>query len=322
MDLAALGYGPGMDVALARVGLIVHPSRDVRGAIATLEAWARRRQTELVTLTVDSPAADAAACELVVALGGDGTALAALHLAGPAGRPVLGVACGSLGALTATSASRLDAALSDVAGGRWRPRRLPGLELRRAGEQPLPAVNDVVLVRRGAGQVIVEVTVDGERFVRFAGDGLVVATPLGSSGYTLASGGPLLAPGAGGAVITPLAPHGGCCPPLVTTSAQIVGVTLEPGYGGARLELDGQPRGALEPPAPAHFELAVRPDAATVVELASGEPALAGLRRRRIVIDSPRILARDDRDGRDERDARPGSPPHGRSAPPSGGPPA
>src|SRR5215210_380004 len=96
-----------MDAAIARVGLIVHPSRDVEGAIATLQAWARRRQTELVALTAGSPAADVAACELVVALGGDGTALAALHLAGPVDRPVLGVACGSLGALTATPASGL-----------------------------------------------------------------------------------------------------------------------------------------------------------------------------------------------------------------------
>ncbi len=286
-----------MDAPLARVGLIVHPSRDVRGAIATLEAWARRRQTELVTLTADSLAADVAACDLVVALGGDGTALAALHLAGPVDRPVLGVACGSLGALTATPASRLERALEDVAEGRWTARRLAGLELRRAGDPPLAAVNDVVLVRRGAGQVIVEVTVDGDRFVRFAGDGLVVATPLGSSGYTLASGGPLLAPGTGGAVITPLAPHGGCCPPLVTTPAQVVGVTLEPGYGGARLELDGQARGALEPPAEAHFELVARPGVATIAELAGGESPLAGLRRRRIVIDSPRILARDEREG-------------------------
>lgn len=200
------------------------------------------------------------------------------------------------GALTATPASRLEAALEDIAQGRWTARRLPGLELRRAGEQPLAAVNDVVLVRRGAGQVIVEVEVDGERYVRFAGDGLVVATPLGSSGYTLASGGPLLAPGAGGAVITPLAPHGGCCPPLVITPAQVVGVTLEPGWGGARLELDGQPRGAIEPPGPARFELALRPGVAAVVELSGGESALTGLRRRRIVIDSPRILARDERE--------------------------
>ena len=286
-----------MDAALARVGLITHPSRDVDSAIATLQAWARRRQTELVTLAADSPSADVAACGLVVALGGDGTALAALHVAGPVDRPVLGVACGSLGALTATAASRLETALEEIAEGRWTARSLPGLELRSAAEPPLAAVNDVVLVRRGAGQVIVEVTVDGERFVRFAGDGLVVATPLGSSGYTLASGGPLLAPGTGGAVITPLAPHGGCCPPLVTTPAQVVGVMLEPGYGGARLELGGRRRGALEPPAPARFELAVRRDVATVVELADGEPALTGLRRRHIVIDSPRILARDEREG-------------------------
>jgi NAD+ kinase len=97
-------------------------------------------------------------------------------------------------------------------------------------------------------------------------------------------------------VIAPLAPHGGCCPPLVTTDDQVVGVVLEPGYGGARLEVDGQPRGAVEPPELARFELTVRPDVATVVELAGGESVLAGLRRRRIVIDSPRILARDERE--------------------------
>ena len=92
----------------------------MRGAIATLEAWARRRQTELVTLTADSLAADVAACDLVVALGGDGTALAALHLAGPVDRPVLGVACGSLGALTATA--------GEPAGARARGRRRGALD--------------------------------------------------------------------------------------------------------------------------------------------------------------------------------------------------
>ena len=71
------------------------------------------------------------------------------------------------------------------------------------------AVNDLVVVRQGAGQVIVAVRVDGELFIRFAGDGFVIGTPLGSSAYTLAAGGPMLAPGALGMVFTPLAPHGG-----------------------------------------------------------------------------------------------------------------
>ena len=77
-----------------------------------------------------------------------------------------------------------------------------------------------MLVRAGAGQVMVEVEVDGERFIRLAGDGVVAATPLGSTAYTLAAGGPMLAPGAAGMVVTPLSPHGGVCPPLVDGARQ------------------------------------------------------------------------------------------------------
>jgi hypothetical protein len=102
-------------------------------------------------------------------------------------------------------------------------------------------------------------------------------------------------------VTTPAAAHGGCCPPLVTAVAQRLAVTLEPSYGGARIEVDGHPRGAVEPPEPASFEIGMRPEAASLVTLAGAEPLLAGLRRRRILIDGPRILARDDREAARER---------------------
>ena len=73
------------------------------------------------------------------------------------------------------------------------------------------------------------VSVDGELYVRFAGDGAVVATPLGSSAYTLAAGGPVVAPRSRGMVVTPLAPHGGCCPPLVTGPDSRIELEVEPG---------------------------------------------------------------------------------------------
>ena len=73
-------------------------------------------------------------------------------------------------------------------------------------------------------------------------------------------------------------------------------MTLEPGYGGARVEIDGRPRAVLEPPEPGTFEVAHEPEAGLLIVLEDGEPFWAGLRRRRIVIDSPRILARDDRE--------------------------
>ena len=143
-----------------------------------------------------------------MALGGDGTTLAALRAAAPAGCPVLGMACGSLGALTAVTAERVDEALDRVSRGDWTERRLPALAIARDGDEVM-AINDLVLVRAGAGQVLVEVKVDGEPFIRLVGDGLVAGTSLGSTAYTLAAGGPMPAPGASGMVLTPLAPHGG-----------------------------------------------------------------------------------------------------------------
>ena len=142
---------------------------------------------------------------------------------------------------------------------------------------------------------MVEVAVDDERFIRLAGDGIVAATPLGSTAYTLASGGPMLAPGASGMVLTPLSPHGGSCPPLVAGPESRVTIVLDPGNGGARVELDGQIHSRPEPRVPVTFELELRPGFATLVSLGEEEPMIAGLRRRRILMDSPRVLARDER---------------------------
>jgi NAD+ kinase len=288
-------------VSFDRIALVVHPSRDLRRALATVEAWAAEQRAELVQLDVPgqeqevAPEGDPGDCDLVVALGGDGTTLAALHAAAPASRPVLGVACGSLGALTAVTADRLEDALGRVAAGDWAPRRLPGLAVEHPGGR-ITAVNDLVLVRAGAGQVAIELVVDGERYVRYAGDGLVAATPLGSTAYTLAAGGPMLAPGTTGLVLTPLAPHGGVCPPIVTSPETRVAVTLNPGHGGARLEADGRIEGELSRMEDVTLELSFLAEHATLVSLGEHEPLLAGLRRRRIILDSPRVLARDERE--------------------------
>lgn len=291
-----------------RIGLMVHPRRGLENALATVRAWAARHGAEVVQVRSDGqerevgPPCDAADCDLVIALGGDGTTLAALHAAAPHDRPVLGVACGSLGALTAVTADRLAAALDHVSARDWHARRLPGLAVAYDGGR-MTALNDLVLVRRGAGQVMIEITLGGERFIRYAGDGLVVATPLGSTAYTLAAGGPMLAPGTPGLTLTPLAPHGGVCPPVVAAPGTRVAVILDPGHSGARVEVDGRVRYEPAPLQPVSFELAFEPDVATLVSLGDHESLLAGLRRRRIILDSPRILARDDREAAGEGSA-------------------
>jgi NAD+ kinase len=289
-----------MDDRFDRIGLAVHPRRELDNALATVRDWAERQNAEVVQIASlereVAPPGDAADCDLAIALGGDGTTLAALHAAAPAGRPVLGVACGSLGALTSVTADKLDDALDRVATGDWTPRPLPALRAEADGAEPLHALNDLVLVRAGAGQVMVEVTVDDERFVGFGGDGIVAATPLGSTAYTLAAGGPMIAPGGNALVLTPLSPHGGVCPPLVASDANEVAITLDPGNGGARVEVDGQISAVLDRLEAVTFALRLEPGFATLVSLGEDESAIAGLRRRRILIDSPRMVVRDERE--------------------------
>jgi NAD+ kinase len=288
---------PAPPLELRRIGLVVHPRRQIDTALAIARQWASEHGVELVQIAVSgqervvAEAGDVASCELVLAVGGDGTTLHALHAAAAVDTAVLGVACGSLGALTAVNAEDLGDALERVAAGRWTPRRLPGLEISGDGVTTRTAVNDTVVVRRGATQVIVTIEVDGQLYVRYAGDGVVMATPAGSSAYTLAAGGPILAERSDGIVVTPLAPHGGCCPPLVIGSGSALVAHIEPGYGGARMEFDGQI--SDEEPRKLHATRVER--YATLVGLGESEPLLAGLRRRKILIDSPRVLARDER---------------------------
>lgn len=283
--------------APAQVGLVVHPRRDVDSALEATREWAARHHVALgqvpiagQTRRVAEPV-EVASCDLVLALGGDGTALAALHAAATASRPVLGVACGSIGVLTSVPGDRLASALDQVTEGKWSPRPLPALEIAAGAADLRFAINDFAVIRNGTGQVITEIRVDGETYARTAGDGVVVATPFGSSAYTMAAGGPILMPGAAGIVVTPLAQHGGASPPLVAGPDSRVGLSVEPGYGGSRLEVDGQELGvtALE------VSVGLRREYASLVRLADDEPLLTGLRRRGLVTDSPRILARDTR---------------------------
>jgi NAD+ kinase len=109
----------------------------------------------------------------------------------------------------------------------------------------------------------------------------------------MAAGGPILAPGAEGMVVTPLAAHGGSCPPLVAGKESVVTLTVEPRFGGARCELDGRPTAMAE----GLLTIRHRPDYAGLVRLAGEEPRLTGLRRRGLVLDAPRVLVGEGRVG-------------------------
>lgn len=279
-----------------RVALVVHPTRDVDNALATLRRWTDESGLALVGLVTDggrrgvAPEATVAAGDLVVALGGDGTVLAAARAAAAAQAPVLGVACGSLGALSAVTASALDDALHRFRDGDWTARPLPALAVASETEAGW-ALNDFAISRGGPGQVAADVAVDGELYVRLAGDGLIVATAVGSSAYSMAAGGPVLATGTQAFLCTPLAMHGGSAPPLVVPAGATLTVDVEPGYAGFELEIDGRHR----TPDGRRYELTLEPERVSLVTFTPVGRGIAALRRRGLITDSPRILARERR---------------------------
>jgi NAD+ kinase len=290
--------GAGAGEAPRRIGLVVHPSRTVDQPLRLVQEWTEEHGVELVQV----PAAysqrrvaeegEASASDLIVSIGGDGTTLAALRSAATARRPVLGIACGSLGALATVAVPDVTRSLDRFSLGEWQPRLVPALAVTPAGGESLFALNDVAIVRAGGGQVRVTVHVDGSLYARIAGDGALVSTPIGSSGYAISAGGPLLAAGLEGFVFTPLPKHGGFAPPLVIARRSVLELDVAAGFGGARLEIDGQVVAAQAPSLTVRF----REGAATMVSFPDQETLLAGLRRRRIIVDSPRVAA-DDRGG-------------------------
>jgi NAD+ kinase len=279
-----------------RIGLVVHPTRQIDNTLDALRAWAGERDIEVVQVRARgamrevAPIGDVAACDLVVALGGDGTVLTALRAAMDTATPVLGVACGSLGALSAVRAPQLVEALDRYATGDWSPRKLHAIETTVDGKRVAWAINDFALVRR-AGQLVVDVTVGGELYVRIAGDGVIAATALGSSAYTMAAGGPVMVTGTEAYVITPLLMHGGSAPPLVVRGGVETVLEARPGYSGFDVEVDGH----KEPIEGERFVLTLAETTAALVSL--GDPGLGvtALRKRGLVTDSPRVLARDQR---------------------------
>jgi NAD+ kinase len=281
---------------MERVGVLVHPTRPVLDALEVLERWTQDRGLRLVQLrTAEQPwvaePGEVSACDLITALGGDGTVLKALHAAGKTQTPVLGVAYGSLGALTTVAENELRSGLDQFAAGEWLARHLPALELAAEERHVAAAINDLVLARRGSTQLVVDMYVDQQLYVSLAGDGVVVATPLGSSAYSMAAGGPLLAAGTNAFVCTPLAMHGGCAPPLVVSGEREVRLEVHPGHGGFDLEIDGFRVGTEAQ----RFSLRSRCAYATLVVLDDARSGLPWLRERGLISDSPRVAARERR---------------------------
>lgn len=150
--------------------------------------------------------------ELVISLGGDGTLLQTLHRIGPTSIPIAGVNIGTLGFLTACTDEEVDLLTDHLAQGEMNIVERSMLKVKMTDEahqeHEFLALNEVVLMRGETGRLVsLEARVNGEVLNHYRADGLIVATPTGSTAYSMAAGGPLLGPDAGVFVITPICPH-------------------------------------------------------------------------------------------------------------------
>lgn len=182
--------------------------------------------------------------ELVVTVGGDGTLLRTAGALYPQEVPLLPVLLGGVGFLSACRAEELEEGLAEVLAGRARLER----RARLLGQGPglsATALNEFAIVGTAQSRFVeLSLKVEGEEVSRFGGDGLLVATPTGSTAYALAAGGPVLAPTVPALLLVPVCPHRLGLRPLVLAEPAGVEVTTT---GAALVLADGDAVGVLSP---------------------------------------------------------------------------
>jgi NAD+ kinase len=209
--------------AVKRAAVVTHGKPQTIGpALARLATVAREAGVELRMGEeeahkhgLDANNGNAADVDIAVVLGGDGTMLRALNRFLGTEVPVIGVNFGRVGFLSSIPRDELEAGLGRVFAGEYRVEELPTLEV-EVGDERRVAVNDLVVASALVGRMIqLEWAVGGEALGRLGCDGLVCATPSGSTGYNFSNGGPVLVWGLDAMAVTFVAPHSLNARPLV-----------------------------------------------------------------------------------------------------------
>lgn len=189
--------------------------------------------------------------DLVVALGGDGTYLEAVRMLNGERVPVLGFNLGGLGFLTVHRAQDVFEMLELALGGRLeiKSRSMLRIEVRSRGRtKEYAALNDLVIERGGSSHLIyVNLTVDRLPITAIKADGLIVATPTGSTAYNLAAGGPVLHPEVDAVVVTPICPHSLTSRPLIFPDQRRLQFAILGGANRAVLTVDGVKKAIIGP---------------------------------------------------------------------------
>lgn len=188
--------------------------------------------------------------DIVLSLGGDGTFLSSLSVVGDRGIPVAGINFGRLGFLTSAGSGDAGRSIVDrMIDGDYMVEHRTLLEVSCPG---LPqglypyALNEITLQRSGPFMIGIEVSIDGMRIPTYWADGLLIATPTGSTAYSLSVGGPVVVPDSSVFIITPIAPHNLNVRPLIVPDTSAVEVVIRSGGHGTMVSADNRSAEVVE----------------------------------------------------------------------------
>lgn len=251
-------------MSVLRIGVAVHRYRpEVRDVVQAVSGWASAHGGIVVAGSEDLDSLKATGvsagelcdADLVVSIGGDGTMLRAVSGLSGKSVPLIGVNLGSLGYLADVESDAVIAALdrwkAGPAEGRWTfdDRMLVEAEFRdQTGEVVvLRALNEVAVERKEAGHMVrLEVAIDGTHFTTYAADGLIVASPTGSTAYSMSARGPILSPRLRALLVTPVSPHMLFDRSMVLDASEMLEVTVL-GHRPIAVSPDGLTSHTLEP---------------------------------------------------------------------------
>lgn len=239
-----------MSRPIETVAIVVKPDHaEAQSTASKLSDWLVAKGVRLALDPVEAgkttdtvPVRDA---DLIVVLGGDGTMLSTARLIGDEPIPVLGINHGSLGYLTDFRIEEMFPALESLLAGELSVDSRVMLEVEhvRDGEKQAAGrvLNDVVINKAAVARIIeIEIRLNGLYVNSFRADGLIVATPTGSTAYNLSAGGPIIYPSMNAIVLTPICPFTLTNRPIVVPDASEIELTLTSASEGVMLSLDGQ----------------------------------------------------------------------------------
>jgi len=218
----------------------------------SLAQWLIVRDTELSIGPAEfiDPDLLASRCDIIIALGGDGTMLNAARLVGSRGTPILGVNLGKLGFMAEASVDELENAISEIVRNDYRidERMVLTVQTDQSPKRYF-ALNDVVIDRGLSPRVLnLEASVGAEYLFTLAADGIILATPTGSTAYSLASGGPIITPDSRVIAITPISPHALTARPVVVPETSVLKIFVAAAVKPVHLIADGQGEDFFKPP--------------------------------------------------------------------------